>query len=153
VRCGIAALPDMSHAARDRFRDFVVLHMASGRLLSAAQERELIGDGIARFELAGEVARGVVATAADGAGRIREDDVSRSMLAVLRALGGRRGRIDKRRFLLGVTLLRAMTDGQVGDAEARIWLKRLVEQQGLRVRGSFLLRRKRWFRKIRATPA
>lgn len=143
----------MSHAARQRFRDFVVLALTPGKLLTEAQERGLIGDGIARFELSGETARGIVAAAADGAGQIRERDVSRSMLAVLRELGGRRGRIDKRRFARGVALLRTLTAGQVSEADARIWVKRLVEQQGLRVRGSFFLRRKRWFRKIRTTSA
>jgi hypothetical protein len=139
----------MSDDAKQRFRDFVALSLTPSRLLYEEQERDLIGEGIAKFKLPGEAARGVLAVVAEGASQIREREVARSMLAVLRGVAGRRNAIDKRRFALGVTILQAITDGEFTEAEARAWLKRLIERNDFRIRGSGLLRRKRWFRRIK----
>jgi len=141
----------MSDDAKERFRDFVALHLGPSKLLFEERERDLVGDGIAKFKLPGDAARGVVAVVADGACRILERDLARNMLAIMRALGGRRASVDKRRFALGVSIVQALTEGQMTEAEARGWLKRLVEKGDFRIRGSGLLRRRRWFRKIR-TP-
>ena len=139
----------MSDDAKLRFRDYVDLNLTASKLLSTEQERSLIGDGIEKFKLPGDAARGVVAVAADHVSRIREREVSRSMLAIMREIAGKRRSIDKKRFALGVAILKALTDGELTDLQARAWLKRLILQGDFRIRGSGLLRRTRWFRKIK----
>lgn len=139
----------MSDDASERFRDFVALHLDANRILYEAQERSLIGDGIARFKLEGAAARGVVAIAADTACQVLERDLSRTMLAIMRELGGKRAAVDKKRFAQGVAILKALSNGQLTDAEAAAWLKRLVIKAEFRIRRSGLLRRRRWFRRIK----
>lgn len=139
----------MNDDAQKRFRDFVVLNLEPHKILYASEERHLIGEGISQFELDGEQARGIVAVLSDQTDRILESDVSRHMLDVLHQLAGRRAAISKRVFKQAVAILKALTKGQISDAAAQAWLKRLVEDNQLPVRGSGLFRRTRWFRKIR----
>ena len=138
----------MSDGDRDRFRDFVALHL-DGKILTEARERDLIGDGIAKFKLDGDAARGIVAVAAGTACQVLERDLARTMLAIMRELAGKRAAIDKRRFAHGVAILRALTGGEMTELQARGWLKRLVEKAEFKIRRSGLLRRRRWFRRIK----
>lgn len=140
----------MGNDVEDRYRDFVALRLEADKVLSAEDERALIGDGIARFQLNAERARGIVAVVAAMTCQVVERDVSRAALGVLRELAGKRGAIDRKRFEQGVKVLKGLADGQIDDAQARAWLKRIIEESDLTVRGSGLFRRKRWFRKIRA---
>jgi hypothetical protein len=139
----------MSGGDRERFRDFVALHLDAGKLLTEARERDLIGEGIAKFKLEGDAARGIVAVAANTACQVVERDLARTMLAIMRALAGKRAAIDKRRFAQGVAILKALTNGELTDAQASAWLKRLIMKAEFRIRRSGLLRRRRWFRRIR----
>ena len=139
----------MSDDVRARFRDFVELHMEAYKILPEDNERSLIGEGISKFELDGPTARGVVAVVANQSGQLLESDVSRHMLNVLHGLAGKRGAIDKRRFEKGVVILTALVKGQITEPAARAWLKRLIEDSDLKVRGRGLFRSKRWFRRIK----
>lgn len=140
----------MGNDVEDRYRDFVVLRLEAEKVLTADSERELIGDGITKFQLNSSQARGILAVAASETCQVIERDVARSALNVLRELAGKRGAIDRKRFDQGVKVLKGLADGQISEAYARSWLKRIIEDSDLTVRGSGLFRRKRWFRKIRA---
>ena len=140
----------MKDNPRARFRDFVALNIEAHKILPEAEERSLIGDGISKFKLDGGQARGVVAVVAGESDQLLASEISRNMLNVLHQLIGARRAVDKKRFDQGVTILKALVKGHIGDDAARAWLKRLVEQNDLKVRGSGLFRRKRWFRKIKA---
>ncbi len=140
----------MGNDVEDRYRDFVVLRLEAEKVLTAGSERELIGDGITKFQLNASQARGILAVAASKTCQVIERDVARSALNVLRELAGKRGAIDRKRFDQGVKVLKGLADGQISEAYARSWLKRIIEDSDLTVRGSGLFRRKRWFRKIRA---
>lgn len=139
----------MNDGDRERFRDFVALHLEVGKILTEARERDLIGEGIAKFKLPGDAARGIVAMAAGTACQVLERDLARSMLAIMRELAGKRGAIDKRRFAQGVAILKALANGELNDAQAAGWLKRLIEKSNFRIRRRGLLRSRRWFRRIR----
>jgi hypothetical protein len=139
----------MSDDTRARFRDFVELNMAAHRIFTEAAERSLIGDGISRFDLDGEQARGVVASVVRQSDQMLESEISRNMLNIMHELAGKRGALSKRRFEQAVAILKALVRGQVTDERARSWLKRLVEESDLTVRGSGFFRRKRWFRRIK----
>jgi hypothetical protein len=139
----------MSDDARQRYRDYVAVSLEGYRILFEADERGLIGDGIAKFELDGDQARGIVAVVANQECQILERDVSRNMLNVMTGLAGKKGAVSKAKFAQGVAILLGMTKGQVNEARARAWLKQVIEDSALTVRGSGLLRRTRWFRKIK----
>ena len=139
----------MDNEAEDRYRDFVALRLEAEKVLTLASERDLIGDGITKFHLNADRARGILAVAASQTCQVIERDVSRAALNVMRGLAGKRGAIDRKRFDLGAKVLKGLADGQIDDARARAWLKRIIEDSDLTVRGSGLFRRKRWFRKIR----
>ena len=140
----------MSDDVRARFRDYVELHMEARKILPEDSERALIGEGISKFELDGPQARGVVAVVASQSDQLLASDVSRHMLNVLHPLAGRRARINRRQFEKAVVILIAMVKGHIGEAEARLWLKRLIEDSDLTAGRSGLFRSRRWFRKIRA---
>jgi predicted AlkP superfamily phosphohydrolase/phosphomutase len=124
--------------------------MEPHKILAEDHERTLVGEGISRFNLDGEHARGVVAVAASRSGQLLASDASRSIRNVLHQLAGRRGAVSKRQFDKAVVILTAMVKGQITEPEARAWVKRVVEHSDLRVRGRGLFRSKRWFRKIKA---
>jgi hypothetical protein len=138
----------MNDEVEARYHDFVRLQLESGRLLRTADERALIREGITTFGLSGARARGILAVALHETGNPSERELSRHILHVLRELAGKRGAIDKKRFKQGVTVLKGLTAGGISPDEARIWLKRVVEDSDLKVGGSGLLWRTRWFRKI-----
>jgi hypothetical protein len=133
----------MSDDPRARFRDFVELHMEPHKILPEDHERTLVGEGISRFNLDGEHARGVVAVAANRSGQMLASDASRSIRNVLR------GTVSKRQFDKAVVILTAMVKGQITEAEARAWVKRVIEHSDLKPRGRGLFRSKRWFRRIK----
>jgi len=139
----------MSNDAMARFRDYVELNMEPHKILPEDNERGLISDGISRFELDGPQARGVVAVAASHSGQMLESEVSRHMRNVIHQFAGRRHSISKRKFEKAVKILIAMVDGQITEPAARAWLKRLIENSDVKVRGRGLFRRRRWFRKIK----
>jgi hypothetical protein len=139
----------MSADSRTRFRDFVELNIEAHKILPEAEERSLIGDGISKFELDGGQARGVVAVVANQSDQILASEVSRNMLNVLHQLAGERRAVNKRAFNQGVTILKALVKGHIADDAARAWVKRLVVDSGLKVRGRGLFRRRRWFNKIK----
>jgi hypothetical protein len=139
----------MSDNVRQRYRDFVALNLEPHQILFESQERSLIGDGIAKFELDGEQARGIVAVVSSPGCQILERDVSRNMMNIMQEIAGKKAAVSKAKFEQGVAILQGLTKGQVNEARARAWLKQLIEGSNLKVRGSGLLRRKRWFRKIK----
>lgn len=140
----------MSDDGRARFRDFVELHLEARKILPEDRERELIGDGISKFELDGPQARGVVAVVANQSDQLLASDVSRHMLNVLHQLAGKRGVINRKRFNKAVAILIAMVKGHITEAEARLWLKRLIADSDLTPGRSGLFWSRRWFRRIRA---
>jgi hypothetical protein len=139
----------MSDDVRARFRDYVELHLEARKILPEDSERALIGEGISKFELDGPQARGVVKVVASQADQLLASDVSRHMLNVLHQLAGQRRRISRRQFEKAVVILIAMVKGHIGEAEARVWLKRLIEDSDLTPGRSGLFRSRRWFRKIK----
>lgn len=140
----------MSSDARTRFRDLVGLHLEAYKIFPEIEERKLIAQGISDFELDGDQARGQVAALAAQCDCLLESQVSRSMLNVLHEVAGKGGGITKRRFERALVILKALVKGHIDDKAARAWLKRIVEDSDLKVRGGGFLRRKRWFRKIKA---
>lgn len=139
----------MSDDARRRYRDYVALGLEGHEVVSESEERILLRHGIERFELDGDQARGIMAVVANEEHQILERDVSRNMLHIITGLAGRKGGVTKAKFTQGVAILLGMTKGQVSEARARAWLKQVIEDSALTVRGSGLLRRTRWFRKIK----
>jgi hypothetical protein len=140
----------MSDDVRARFRDYVELHMEARKILPEESERELIGEGISKFELDGPQARGVVAVVARQSDQLLASDVSRHMLNVLHQFAGKRARIYKKQFEKAVAILIAMVKGHISEAEARLWLKRLIQDSDLTPGRSGLFWNRRWFRRIRA---
>lgn len=140
----------MSDDLRARFRDYVELHLEARKILPEDRERELVGDGISKFALDGTQARGVVKVVANQSDQLLASDVSRHMLNVLHQLAGKSNAVSKKKFERAVVILIAMVKGHISEAEARLWLKRLIQESDLTPgRGGFF-RTRRWFRRIRA---
>ena len=139
----------MSEETRRRYRDYAGLRLEAHQILLEIEERDLIGDGIAKFDLDGDVARGIVSVIANENCQILGRDVSRNMLNIMTGLAGSKRAVSKAKFEQGVAILIGLTKGHIGEDRAKAWLKQIIQGSELKIRGSGLLRRRRWFNKIK----
>jgi hypothetical protein len=135
----------------ERFHDFVLVTLQGRRMLDEDEERALVADGIARFDLDATLARGTVSSVATAEAVVLAREVSRHMLDILQGLASKKGRVTRAEFRKGVSILRALTRGAVDEKKAKAWLKRVVTDSDIKPgRGGWLFTR-RWFRRIRMT--
>jgi hypothetical protein len=137
-----------SDDAVERFAGYVGLAALDRPFISKTQERSLLADGIAKFNLTAEQARGILLSVAQADGISVERDVDARILSVLERYGGRRKKLKRKRFGEAAAIYRAMTGDILPEAEARIRVKRVMEANGFRAkRGGWTMSR-RWYRRI-----
>jgi hypothetical protein len=137
-----------SSDAVERFAGYVGLAALDRPFISKKQERSLLADGIAKFNLTAEQARGVLLSVAQADGIPVERDVDARILSVLERYGGRRKKLRRKRFGEAAAIYRAMTGDILPEAEARIRVKRVMEANGFRARRGGWTMSRRWYRRI-----
>src|SRR5262245_38606164 len=95
----------------ERFAGYVGLAALDRPFISRAEERSLLADGIAKFNLTAEHARGVLLSVAQAGGIPVERDVDARILAVLERYGGRRKKVSRKRFREAAEIYRGMAGG------------------------------------------
>lgn len=134
--------------ARRRFRGFVHMAAKERRYLSRAEERRLLEEGVARFGLEAEEARGILLSVVDEHDFVLERELDRRIATVVERDAGRSRRLDRKRFDEAAELYVKMSDGAVSQEQARRNVKRVMEQRGIRPARSGLLASRRWFRRV-----
>lgn len=141
--------------ARGRFRGFVHMVMKDQRFLSRPEERRLMEEGVARFGLEADEARGIILAVADDNDFVLERELDRRIATVLERDAGKSRSIDRKRFDEAARLYVAKSNGAVSEAQARRNVKRVMEKEDLKPARSGLFASRRWFRRVEgpAEPA
>jgi hypothetical protein len=140
-----------SEMARERFKGFVELSGLDRPYISKAQERHLLEQGMAQFELDLDEARGVLLDVTHTLDIQLERDIDRRVLQILERDGGLPKKISRREFAAAVELYKTLAAGALSDEEARLLVKRLMEANQFRAQRGGLTFSRRWYKTIGET--
>ncbi len=131
-----------------RFADLVKLNGLGRRFIDRAQERHLLEEGVTRFGLTLDEARGVLRSVAEDNGYVFESESGRRIQQLLGRHAGKKGLVSKGQFRRTAEVLRDFSDNTINEAESRRQLKRIMMDNGWRPRRAGLLRTRRWYKQI-----
>ena len=131
-----------------RYADLVKLNGLGCRFIDRTQERHLLEEGVTKFNLTLDEARGVLRSVAEDNGYVFESEAGRRIQQVLSRHAGKNGMISRRQFRRTADVLRDFSDNAIGEAEARRQIKRIMIENGWRPRRAGLLRTRRWYRLV-----
>lgn len=131
-----------------RFADLVKLNGLGSRFIDRTQERHLLEEGVTKFGLTLDEARGVLRSVAEDNGYVFDSEAGRRIQQVLGRHAGKNGMISRRQFRRTADVLRDFSDNAIGEAEARRQIKRIMIENGWRPRRAGLLRTRRWYRQV-----
>lgn len=136
---------------RARYTELVKLQLHGRRFLDREQERRLLEDGLVRYGLTLEEARGLIRGAAQQGDVALEGELGTSTRELLRTFADGRQRLAREDFDRAAAFYRARAGGGVTAPEAARRVKRLMEELDLRPKpAGRLLRSNRWYRAIEA---
>ena len=135
-------------AALRRFGDLVKLGGLGDRFIDRAQERRLLEEGVTRFDLTLDEARGILRSVAEDHKYIFESEAGRRIGQVMTRQAGKKGLISRRQFRQTVQMLRDFSENTINEVEARRQLKQMMLENGWQPRRAGLFRTRRWFRKV-----
>jgi hypothetical protein len=131
-----------------RFADLVKLQGVGSRFIDREQERRLLEEGVTKFGLTLDEARGVLRSVAEDNGYVFESEAGRRVEQVMSRHAGKRGLISRRQFRATAQVLRDFSDNAVTEPEARRRIKQIMVDNGWRPRRAGLLRTRRWYRQV-----
>jgi hypothetical protein len=132
-----------------RFGELVRLHTQGRRFLDREEERRLLEEGVTRYRLRLDEARGIVRAAAAEGDICLEQEVNASSTQLLRTMADRRQRIARKDFDKVVAFYRARAGQNLTPVDAQRRVKRLMEEGDLRpARSGRIIRTRRWYRQI-----
>jgi Flp pilus assembly CpaF family ATPase len=131
-----------------RFADLVKLQGVGSRFIDREQERRLLEEGVTKFGLTLDEARGVLRSVAEDNGYVFESEAGRRVEQVVSRHAGKRGLISRRQFRATAQVLRDFSDNAITEPEARRRIKQIMVDNGWRPRRAGLLRTRRWYRQV-----
>jgi len=131
-----------------RFADLVKLSGLQTKYIDRAQEQRLLEEGVTRYNLSLDEARGILRGVAEDLGYTFETETSRRIQQVLARHAGRRGLISRAQFDATAQVLRDFSANTISEVEARKQLKRVMIDNGWRPRRAGVFRSRRWYRTI-----
>lgn len=134
--------------AKRRFNGYVKLAAIDKPFISRAEERRLLEDGISRFELSPDDARGVLLAVAHEHDIRVERDIDSRLASILDRYGGRRRKIGRKKFAEAAAIYNGLAGGMFGEEDARLRVKRVMEENGFGARRGGLTFSRRWYRRI-----
>jgi hypothetical protein len=134
--------------AVQRFIDYVKLTALDKPFISRSEERRLLEDAIAKFDLGADDAHGVLFSVAKSQEICVERDVDHRILPILAQFGGRRRKISRKKFAAVVAVYRALSGDAMTLEGARWRVKRVMEENKFRPRRGGLLLTRRWYKRI-----
>jgi hypothetical protein len=136
----------------ERYRDHVRLQLAGRNYLSEAQEKELLLAALDHGIAIEEAKRLLAATAAERKAALASK-IEAVVLSVLETLAGNRGWISPAGFRHAAAMYRRLSEGAIGEAEAKARLKQMMLQHRWQIRGALIFGAPKWFRDIPERPA
>ena len=133
---------------KSKFADYVQLHTIEGKVITRADEKKILQEGLTRFGLNFREAQGILLSVVSEREIALVSHIEHHIDIYLQQIAKRR-KVARGDFNKAVLLYRKMTNESISDAEIRPRIKQMIEQQGLTGRRRFwLLGSKRWFKKI-----
>lgn len=139
---------------RRRFADMVRIEAMNGGFIRADDERRLLQEGMARYNLSLEEARGVLLSTVNDQGFAlqRTTEAEIRDLILVQSARNRGKRLSKSEFEQAVEMYRAKAKGRVPMDEARARVKAIMEENDVRPkRAGWVIRSRRWYNSIKAT--
>lgn len=137
--------------SQQRFAELVKLHTQGRRFLDHERECRLLEDGVSRYGLTLDEARGVLRSQVEGDRVAIAGDIDQSAAHLLKTMADRKRRVSRTDFGKIVAFYRLSAGSAVSQAEAEKRVKRLMEENGFQAkRSGRLLRTRRWYRAIEA---
>src|SRR3954462_6493988 len=133
---------------RDQYGDLVRLQVSGKRLITEDRENALLQDGVMRFGLSLEEARGRVRSAAEDRRVVLQRDIDESVGFLLRDSADRKGRLKRKDFNRVARFYKLRAEGMLTEPEIRQRVKSIMQQQNFTPRGAGLLWTRRWYNKI-----
>jgi hypothetical protein len=131
-----------------RFAEVVKLNGLGTRVIDRNQERRLLEEGIGRFGLTLDEARGTLHTVAADNNYVFESQIAQRVAQILARDAGKKGRISKRQFNNASETLRDFSDETISGAEAKRRVKRIMVENDWKPRPAGPFRSKRWFKQV-----
>ena len=134
-----------------RFADMVRIEGMNGGFIRVEDERCLLQDGMARFHLSLDEANGsMLATVNDQKLVLQRvaDEATREILTMQANQNSGR-RLSRREFEQAAEMYRAKARGKITPDEARLRVKALMVEEGIRPRrAGWVIRSRRWFNSV-----
>jgi len=133
---------------RRRFADLVKLNGLSSKFIDRDTERRVLEEGVMRYGLSLDEARGMMRSVAEDHDYVFESETGRRIRQVLDRHAGKKGKISKKQFDQTAEILRDFSNGAIGEAEARRHVKRIMIENGWKPRRAGILPTQRWYKAV-----
>lgn len=133
---------------RRRFADLVKLNGLTSKFIDRETERRVLEEGVTRFNLTLDEARGMMRSVAEDNDYVFESETGRRIRQVLDRHAGKKGKISRKQFEQTAEILRDFSNGAIGEAEARRHVKRIMIENGWKPRRAGLLPTQRWYKSV-----
>jgi hypothetical protein len=134
---------------RTRFAEYIKLEAGDRGFLRRNDEKVLLQDGIARFNVDYDEARWILTGIAAEAEVALERDLDRTIGAVLQRFAETNDKVTKAEFEDAVKIYKQLSKDTLPEDEIKKKLKKIVADRNWRPARNGLLRTKRWYRKIK----
>ncbi|NQW01884.1 MAG: hypothetical protein HQ483_19420 [Rhodospirillales bacterium] len=136
--------------AKQKFYDFVRIQAIEANMLSREDEKNILSQGITKFDLNFNDAHGVFLSAVAERNIALASDADHHIEAFFEQMM-KRGKISKKHFEDAVSIYKRLTNGRVPDADIRKRAKEIMLEHEWRPRGTRFVAlpgSRRWFNKI-----
>lgn len=131
-----------------KFADYVQLHTIEGKVITRADERKILEEGMMRFGLDFREAQGILLSVAQEREIALVSHVEHHIDIFLQQ-AAKRNKVSRKDFNKAVQLYRGQTNDTIPEREIRTRIKQMVENNGWTgKRRRWMLGSRRWFKKI-----
>jgi hypothetical protein len=133
---------------RTRFAEYVKLQAADRGFLSRNEEKVLLQDGIARFNVDYDEARWILTGVAAEEQVALERELDRTIAVVLARFAASNDKITKEEFDDAVQIYKTLSKDGLSENDVKKKMKAIVSDNKWRPARNGMMRSKRWYRKI-----
>jgi hypothetical protein len=133
---------------RTRFAEYVKLQAADRGFLSRTEEKVLLQDGIARFNVDYDEARWILTGVAAGEQVALERELDRTIAVVLARFADSNDKITKEEFDDAVQIYKILSKDGLSETDIKKKMKTIVSDNKWRPARKGMMRSKRWYRRI-----
>jgi len=144
---------DVEEDPGKKYAEYIKLQLFDERFLSREREKKILAEGVTRFELALEDARGNLLDVASEMDLIFEKDVEKLVREIMQVFASNDGYIGRSEFMHAVQIYKQFSSGNVGEGEAKRRIKNIMIENDWKPRRQGLtmfnaLGTRKWFSDI-----